>query len=255
MPVALVTIPFSHYCEKARWALDRAQIRHEERPWLPLLHTLPAMRAGGGRRSTTPVLVTPHGSIQDSTEILRWVDRQLAEPDRLFPDGSSRAEVERLEERFDVALGPAARRWGYFHLLDDRERLLRMMSIGVPAWQTAAFRAGLPAIRPLMKRGLGVTPEKSARALARVEEVFAEVGARLADGRRYLTGDRFTAADLAFAALATPVTFPPEHERHFPSLADVPPAARLAVDRLLDTPAGRFALRLYREERATTVKR
>jgi glutathione S-transferase len=254
MPVALVTIPFSHYCEKARWALDRAQIRHAERPWLPLLHVAPAMRAGRGGRST-PVLVTPHGAIQDSTEILRWVDGQLAEPDRLFPEGDARAEVERLEERFDHTLGPATRRWGYFYLLDDRERLLRMMSIGVPAWQTAAFRAGLPAIRALMRRGLGVTPEKTARSLARIDEVFGEVGALLGDGRRYLTGERFTAADLTFAALATPVLFPAEHERYFPSLADVPPAARPTVDRLRDTPAGRHALRLYREERAATVKR
>jgi glutathione S-transferase len=254
MPVALITIPFSHFCEKARWALDRAQIRHTERPWLPLLHVPAAMRAGAGKRST-PILVTPHGSVQDSTEILRWVDRQLAEPDRLFPEGDTRAEVERLEERFDQTLGPSARRWGYSHLLDDRERLLAMMSIGVPAWQTATFRAGLPAIRALMKRGMGITPEKSARSLSRVEEVFGEVSALLADGRRYLTGDRFTAADLAFAALATPVLFPAEHERFFPSLADVPPAARPHVDQLRDTPAGRFGLRLYREERAKTVAR
>ena len=28
----LVTIPFSHYCEKARWALDLAQIPYREKP-------------------------------------------------------------------------------------------------------------------------------------------------------------------------------------------------------------------------------
>jgi glutathione S-transferase len=254
MPVTLVTIPFSHYCEKARWALERAQIRHAEEAWLPLLHLVPARRAGRGATST-PVLVTPHGSVQDSTEIVRWVDRQLAEPDRLFPEGPTGAEVERLEARFDEVLGPSARRWGYFHLLDDRERLLAMMSVGVPAWQTATFRAGLPVMRGLLRRAIGVTPERAARALGRVEAVFAEVAERLADGRRYLTGERFTAADLTFAALATPVTFPPEHERHFLSFADAPPGARGTLAALRDSVAGRFALRLYREERALTVRR
>ena len=238
MPVALVTIPFSHYCEKARWALDRAGIRHEERPWLPLLHVVPARRAGQGT-SATPILVTPHGSIQDSTEIVRWVDRQLAAPDRLFPDGPTGAEVEGLEARFDEVLGPAVRLWAYFHLLDDRERLLAMMSVGVPAWQRATFRASLPVMRGLLRRALQVTPERSARALARVETVFAEVAARLADGRRYLTGERFTAADLTFAALATPVTFPPEHQRHFLSFDDAPPSARGAIDSLRGSVAGR----------------
>jgi glutathione S-transferase len=217
MPVTLVTIPFSHYCEKARWALERAQIRHAEEAWLPLLHLVPARRAGRGATST-PVLVTPHGSVQDSTEIVRWVDRQLAEPDRLFPEGPTGAEVE-------------------------------------PAWQTATFRAGLPVMRGLLRRAIGVTPERAARALGRVEAVFAEVAERLADGRRYLTGERFTAADLTFAALATPVTFPPEHERHFLSFADAPPGARGTLAALRDSVAGRFALRLYREERALTVRR
>ncbi|MCW3023116.1 MAG: Glutathione S-transferase family protein, partial [Conexibacter sp.] len=33
----LVTIPISHYCEKARWALDRAGVAYEERRHLPAL--------------------------------------------------------------------------------------------------------------------------------------------------------------------------------------------------------------------------
>jgi glutathione S-transferase len=30
MPARLVTIPISHYCEKARWALGRARIAYRE---------------------------------------------------------------------------------------------------------------------------------------------------------------------------------------------------------------------------------
>ena len=128
-----------------------------------------------------------------------------------------------------------------------------MMQPNVPAWQVAVFRRGLPLIRGLMKKGMAITPEKAARSLERVREVFAEVGALLVDGRPYLTGERFTAADLTFAALATPVIFPVEHQRYFPSVDDVPPAARDEVERLRDSPAGRFGLRLYRDVRTSTV--
>ena len=38
-----------------------------------------------------------------------------------------------------------------------------------------------------------------------LREVFQQVDERLADGRQFLVGDRFTAADLTFAALASPV--------------------------------------------------
>jgi glutathione S-transferase len=34
----LHTIPFSHYCELARWSLQRASVEFEERASLPGLH-------------------------------------------------------------------------------------------------------------------------------------------------------------------------------------------------------------------------
>ncbi|MEZ4394040.1 MAG: glutathione S-transferase N-terminal domain-containing protein [Polyangiales bacterium] len=250
MRVELVTIPFSHYCEKARWALDRARVDYVERPYLPLLHTPAAMRAGSGR--TVPVLVAEGRAVQDSTEILRWADARLDGAARLFPDGDAR-EVERLEARFDEALGPAARRWAYRYMLEDPPRLFGMIRGRVPRWQTAVFRAGFPAIRALMKKGMRITPEGAARSLERMREVFAEVAALLADGRPYLTGERFTAADLTFAALATPAIFPPELERFLAPLRDTPPAFIDVVEALRDTPAGRFALRMYREERGSSL--
>ena len=92
--LVLVTIPFSHYCDKARWALDRAGIPYEERAHLPLLHYLPARLAGGGK--TVPVLKTPERTLCDSTDILHWVDARLPAPRRLFPDEpEARAEVVR----------------------------------------------------------------------------------------------------------------------------------------------------------------
>ncbi|HET6281472.1 MAG TPA: glutathione S-transferase N-terminal domain-containing protein, partial [Polyangia bacterium] len=44
----LITIPISHYCEKARWALDRAGAAYVERKYLPVAHLLPVWLAGGG---------------------------------------------------------------------------------------------------------------------------------------------------------------------------------------------------------------
>ena len=69
----LITIPISHYCEKARWALDRARIGYREERHVQFVHRVAARRAGGG--STVPVLVTD-GSGRESSEILRWVDER-----------------------------------------------------------------------------------------------------------------------------------------------------------------------------------
>jgi glutathione S-transferase len=79
----LITIPISHYSEKARWALERAEMRYREERHVQGIHRVAARRAGGG--STVPVLVTPDGAIGRSGEILAWVDERTPAGQRLFP--------------------------------------------------------------------------------------------------------------------------------------------------------------------------
>ena len=108
----LITIPISHYCEKARWALERAGIPYREERHVQGVHQFFARRAGG--KLTVPVLVTPAGAIGESAEILDWVDRRtpaalsasvvvppvygarLPQPDVLSPEMA--ALVERARE-------------------------------------------------------------------------------------------------------------------------------------------------------------
>jgi glutathione S-transferase len=71
----------------------------------------------------------------------------------------------------------------------------------------------------------------------------------LADGRKYLTGDRFGAADITFAALAAPAVCPPEYAVPLPRLEDLPAGAAAVIRKVQDTPAAAFCLRMYREER------
>jgi glutathione S-transferase len=71
------------------------------------------------------------------------------------------------------------------------------------------------------------------------------------DGRRYLAGDQFTAADLTFAALSAPVTLPPEYAGFIIAFEELPAVARSLVARYRDTPAGAFALRIYADHRVT----
>lgn len=239
----LVTIPFSHFCEKARWSLDRAGIPYREDGYLPMLSWLPALRAGGSR--TVPVLFAPDGPVPDSTEILRWVDRQPgAAP--LFPAGDTTA-VE-LEESFDRSLGPHARRVAYGAMLPQRRAVAALLD-GAPRWQARIARPALPVITQLIRRGLKIEPAAVERSRQRVDEIFADVAARLADGRRYLTGDRFTAADLTFAALAAPLVAPPGYDRYLPPADTWPDAMRTLIAEKRATPAGAFVLRMYRDER------
>lgn len=248
MTARLVTIPFSHFCEKARWALERAQVPFHEEPYLPLLHVAAVRRLGGKR--TVPALRDGARLISDSTALLHFADEHCDEPSKLFPiEPALAAEVAAWEELFDLELGPATRRMAYFHLLADRTRTRSLMRAVVPRWQSLFMAAGLPAAVALMRRGMRIDAEGYRRSKSKLDDVFARVEQTLSDGRRYLCGDRFTAAELTFASLAAPLLAPPAYERFGLVLDGVPPALRALIEETRDTVAGRFGMRLYAEHR------
>ncbi len=246
----LITIPISHYCEKARWALDRAGIAFTEEPHLQGIHIWKARRAGGGR--TVPVLVTDGEVLGDSTEILEWVDSRLPPSERLYPE-PVQEEVRRIESWLDDGLGPDGRLWMYHGTLPVVRRLRRWALAGVPPAERRAFQLFGWALDPFIRRYLGVDDASARRAIDNVDGVFDEVAALLGDGRAFITGDRFTAADLTFGALSASVLMPQAYGSPLPPPDAFPPSVAVEVRRLREHPAGRFAARLYASERRPAV--
>ena len=244
----LVTIPISHYCEKARWALERAGIPYREEPHVQGIHRLYSRRAGGV--GTVPVLVTPEGPIADSADILAWVDARVDPELRLSgDDGDAAAEVRALCRCLDERLGPAGRRLIYVRMFEQKELMLRFNNQGVPRWEDRAVRAGLPLAQYVIGRALGIEPGVEIGDEAIVWEEFDRIAELLGDGRPFLAGERFTAADLTFAALAAPVVIPRRYGVTLPQpeLLDEPTARLVARGRA--HPAGEFALRMVAEQR------
>ncbi|MBL9104475.1 MAG: glutathione S-transferase [Myxococcales bacterium] len=252
-PLRLITIGFSHFCEKARWALDRAGLEYREEDHAPLLHWRASLAAGGGR--TVPVLVTPERVLRESTDILHYCDAQAPAERRLFPqEPEPRAEVEALVADYDRGLGPAVRRFVYFHLLRQREAAVELLGCTGPRWERGLVRRIFPAMAGMLRRGLKITPEGAQRSASRLEATLAAVEARLADGRRYLTGDRFTAADLTFAALGAIVVLPPAYGFPIPTTAGQLPTLTDFIEATRARPAGRFIARMYAEERPPPLR-
>ena len=219
----LVTIPISHFCEKARWALERAGLDYEERRHIQIVHQIAARRAGGGK--TAPVLATPDGVFADSRAIMRYADEHLPASARLYPaDRLERKEVLALEDRFDAVIGIEGRRWLYHEVFKDPKPFTPYNLTGVPAWERRVFPFVLAPAKLYINRYLDIDDATAARALERVDEELAFVAELLSDGRRYLVGDRFSAADLAFAALCAPLVVPVEYGTPLPQPAIMPAA-------------------------------
>ncbi len=244
----LITIPISHYCEKARWALERAGVRYREQRHVQGIHRVAARRAGGG--TTVPVLVTDGDVLGESGEIVAWADERTPEQSRLLPgEPVERAEVERLCARFDKVLGPSSRRLVYVHMFPQRKLALDFNNAGIPAWENRLARGGWPLFERLISRVLDISPGCEIRDEATVFGELDYVAELLADGRPYLCGERFTAADLTFAALSAPVVVPSEYGTPLPQPEVMAPATAALVTRAREHPAGRHALDMFARHR------
>jgi glutathione S-transferase len=160
-----------------------------------------------------------------------------------------RDEVVRLSRRLDAGLGPDGRRLIYAHMLPNKRLMLPANNQGVPEWEDRAFRLLWPLAKRWGERELEIGPTTIRDDEPSVLRAFDEVAERLADGRPYLCGERFTAADLTFACLAAAVTVPPEYGVRLPQPEELPEAIAGDLRAFREHPAGVFALRLFRDER------
>jgi glutathione S-transferase len=240
----LITIPVSHYSEKARWALEYLQIPFQELAHMPPFHRQATKKYGG---TSVPVLVTDTGAATDSTDILRYLDRLY--PDKIYPeDPELQLLSTELEVLFNRTLGVHTRRWGYSYILTPK-LLYPRWTLGVPVWEKLLFPMIFPKVGKIVRESLDITETSAVESYREIEIVFDRVSQTLADGRKYLLGDRFSAVDITFAALAAPILQPPQHRIAPAPLELLPAQMQTDIRNAQATPAGEFGLRLYREHR------
>jgi glutathione S-transferase len=242
----LITIPVSHYCEKTRWALLKCQIPFREDRHMPPFHKFLTKLVGGG---SVPVLVTDQGAFTDSVDILEYVDSIAPTHLKLYPTNAQELQqVSELVQSFDLGLAPAVRQWAYFHIVDDPKLMKPLFCQGTPWFEQLLFPIIFKKIPALIKQEYDINAATATTAYQKITDIFETVNQLLADGRQYLVGDRFSAADLAFATLAAPIISPAGYSIKLPVMSDLPTAMVQGMEVLQATPAGKFVIRLYDED-------
>jgi glutathione S-transferase len=271
-PALLITIPVSHYCEKARWALRRAEIAFVEERHMPPFHRLATQKALKSRSAapaeipedlswinraifrqvggqSVPLLVTDTEVVRDSDAIVHYADSRMPEGRSIYPtDPGLRQAVDQWIGLFDEVLAPAVRRWAYSYLMAKPALVESLWCEGVPGIQRRLFPLMFGMMRSNVQQLYGLNETSGAESYRELCEVFDRVDLALADGRSYLVGDRFSAADLGFATLAAAIVSPEGYGGPLPDAGSLPGPMAKEGDALRGRSAGQFVLRLYREE-------
>ncbi len=224
--------------------LDASGVLYEEVVWTPLFHVGPALWKS--RRATTvPILESDGETVQDSTRILLWLERNRSQLSILPEDAGARAEALEIEERFD-RVGTHVIRYSYSHVLERPESVVAVWTVRSSTLTKKLLARAFPLVDPLLRRQFRIEPSKVERSRETIAEGLAWLEARLEGGRRYLVGDRLGAADITAAALLAPLACPDEHPVY--GRADYREAIRPAAEPF-EGPGLAWVRERYRTER------
>jgi glutathione S-transferase len=240
---------FSHFNEKARWALDWKGVAHVRRSLLPGFH-IPRVLWMTGQKSL-PVLVLDGETIHDSTRILERLERLRPEP-ALYPaDATERRRALALEEFFDEELGPHVRRALFYELLPETEFAAAAFTLGCGPGTQRLYRTLFPALRVAMNADMQIDAASASRSREKTLAALDRLEAELRPSG-YLVGDHFSVADLTAAALLAPVVFPPEFP--YPPPGPLPATAARWCDSLASRRACRWVTEMYRRHRGVSAE-
>jgi glutathione S-transferase len=243
-----ITFGISHFCEKARWALDWHSIAYEEAGWPPGLHQILAKRCGASS-STLPMLFDGTTIIQGSGAVIDWAESKDRDSGRsLVPRGGAK-EAEEIERRADAVIGVHVRRLAFAEMLPHYPHLLKpALFQRASPWHRLLGNMMWPVSRQVMLRRLDIRPGAAAESRAMLEGELDWLDAKLADGRTYLAGERFSRADLTVASLLA--TFARPKEMPLYHALRGPEAISEDVRRWSERPVMRFVREQYGKHRA-----
>ncbi len=240
--------------EIARWVLDRNDILYKDEPHAPHLYTKAVNKLTGKKiPGNNPVLVMTDALIYRTDSIVNYFEQRCLPEKKLLPtDSEKRNEVIELYNLFGDELEDKVSKYVMAEVLTSKKTAKKLFKQRVPQHEKFKLAVGYGKISRSIKKEMNIAANTPAERLFEIKKVFEKVSSILSDGRRYLTGNTFSLADLAFAATAASLILPVEYGGTGAAgllIYQVPDEMRKTITELRATAAGQFVLRLYQEER------
>ncbi|MBE9227558.1 glutathione S-transferase family protein [Phormidium sp. LEGE 05292] len=199
----LLQFSTSHYCRKARLALGYKGISYEVENLTPGLHRLRLKPMTG--LTTVPVLLPQQSglpdAIADSTEIFKFLESYQSAPS-LLPKPEQQTVAWMLEDWLDESIGTATR----FVYYDFRAGVGKQID---PSWSSQI-------LIQVVRRQYQINAATVKLAKERIELALAVL--KPWQEHPFLVGESVSVADIAAAALLSPLALIPEYRQEYPWL-------------------------------------
>jgi glutathione S-transferase len=241
----LYVFAISHYCEKARWALDFLDIDYRLEHLAPGAH-IKLTRSLGLAHTALPVLQGDSFALQGSAQIVDWAEQNSGGERALTPEDADAARE--IEQRLDDLFGVHVRRYYYSDALFSEPGNVKSIFTRDLSWRQALpLHLAWGPIRKHMIRGMDLGARQRGESRQIIENELDWLDGLLADGREHLLGGRFSRADLATASLLAPLALPSQH----PTYNDlkIPDGIAADLEAWRDRPAISFTREIYRRYR------
>jgi len=201
----LLQFSTSHYCRKARLALGYKKIKYQVENLTPGLHILKVKPLSG--LTTVPVLLPQIAkepeAIADSTQIFKFLEKYQPEPALFLPDNDQQTEAWMLEDWLDESIGTATR-FVYYQFRAGEGKQIN---------PSLASQIVISVVRQQYKINAASVQLATNRLATALEVLSIRWGKS-----DYLVGDRLSVADLAAAALLSPLALIPQYRQGYPWL-------------------------------------
>jgi Glutathione S-transferase, C-terminal domain len=274
--IQLLTIPYSHYVELARWTLQYSRVPFDEHKYAPLQHIFPilACRVHKGRRyypsttkmkiirdNTDPSVKTEHSGATNVPVCTTPAGEVLVDSWSISERSGLKKCPSELQTLLDEELGPLVRHIVYCYILKTSNSNVwnglanhkkgylwkTLWWIGVGSLVTNKLKADFPPDNEELfnyaRDKLRITMEKLGDYLRK-------------SGGSYMLGNEVTVADIAVASLVAAVVNPElyaegEYLQYFLLLEAQDKAYAAEVTYWRDTDIGKHCLFMYKQHRMT----
>ena len=223
--IKLYQFPISHFCEKARWALDYKQLPYQTINLVPGLHLKPTKKLGV--KSSVPIIQHEDTVVAGSNNIIDYLENLSSQRPLNLEDGELNKQIAESEHTLDCVAGINVRLVAYHILLKHPDIVKPFFAHRGPWYAPIFLLFAFNKLSVTMRKLMNINQQTFDSGKQELHQLLDNLNEHYSKNG-YLVGGQFTRADLTAASLFAPLVMPEGYGLNWPK--NVPADFQALVD-------------------------